>query len=207
MALAVVAVLGVAGTIGFGLAWAGLNARQTAQAKARAAARSFLVDLTNFDSKTVDADFNAITTMATGTFASQAQKFFNSSIRQDLEKALASSRGEIRDIFVQSYSANQATVYAVVDQLYVNDKISSPQTDTLRIVVTMDQVSGKWKVGDVTVLQGPSLGTGSASSATGSSGTGTASSATGTGSSATGTGSSASTTASSSASTTTPATG
>ena len=164
VALLLVAVLGVAGTVGFGVAWAGLNGRQTAESHARTAARSFLVDLTNFDSKTVDADFNAITGMATGTFASQAQKFFNSSIRQDLEKALASSRGEIRDIFVQSYSGNQASVYAVVDQLYVNDKIASPQTDTLRIVVSMEQVSGTWKVADVTVLQGPSLGSGTSAS-------------------------------------------
>jgi len=163
------AVLGVAGTAGFGLAWAGLHERQAGEAQASASARSFLVDLTNFDAKTVDADFGAITSMATGNFATQAQKFFNSAIRQDLEKALASSRGQVRSLYVQSYGGGQATVYAVVDQLYVNDKITSPQTDVLRMVVSLRQVDGNWKVADVTVLQGPSLTAGGGSGPKGTS--------------------------------------
>lgn len=178
--LAILAILGLAGTIWFGVAWAGLQARQTGESQARASARSFLVDLTNFNAKTVDADFGAITSMSTGTFATQAKKFFNSSIRQDLEKALASSRGQVRSLYVQSYGGGQATVYAVLDQLYVNNKITSPQTDVLRVVVTMHQVGGRWKVADVTVLQGPSLGssTATATSATATSTTATSARAT-----------------------------
>ncbi len=159
--LAVLAVLGLAGTVGFGLAWEGLHSTQSGEAQARSAARSFLVDLTNFNAKTVDADFSAVTSMATGAFATQAQKFFNSAIRQDLQKALASSRGQIRALYVQGYGGGQATVYAVVDQLYVNAKLTSPQTDVLRMVVNLSQVAGSWKVSDVSVLQGPSsLGAG-----------------------------------------------
>lgn len=172
--LAVVAVLGIAGTVGFGLAWAGLKNQQSGEAQARSAAKSFLVDLTNFDAKTVDADFGAVTSMATGPFASQAQKFFNSSIRQELQKALASSRGQVRALYVQDYGAGQATVYGVVDQLYVNDKITAPRTDVLRIVLTMADVRGRWKVADVTVLQGPSPVSGSSSTG----GTGSSSSTT-----------------------------
>ncbi len=163
--LALLAVLGIAGTVGFGLAWAGLHAQTSGEAQARTAARSFLVDLTNFDAKSVDADFQAITSMSTGQFASQAQRFFNSSIRQELQRALASSRGQVRALYVQSYGTGQATVYGVVDQLYANDKVSTPQTDVLRIVLTMAEVSGRWKVADVTVLQGPSLSPGTSSSA------------------------------------------
>lgn len=162
--LACLAVLGIAGTVGFGLAWANLQSRASGEAQASRAARSFFVDLTNFDAKTVDADFRTITSMATGPFASQAQRFFNSSIRQELEKALASSRGQVRALYVQSYGTGRATVYGVVDQLYANDKLSSPQTDVLRIVLSMAEVSGRWKVADVTVLQGPSLSSGSAKS-------------------------------------------
>lgn len=157
-ALAALAVLGIAGTIGFGIAWEGLQSTQSGESQARAAARSFLVDLTNFNAKTVDADFSAVSSMATGAFATQAGKFFNSAIRQDLQKALASSRGQIRALYVQSYGDGQAAVYSVVDQLYVNDKLTSPQTDVLRIVVDLSQMSGRWKVADVTVLQGPTLG-------------------------------------------------
>ena len=169
VALAAVALLGVAGTVGFGMAWKGLQDKQSGEAQARAAARTFLVDLTNFNAKTVDADFAAVSSMATGPFAAQAQKFFNSSIRQDLQKALASSRGQIRALDVQSDAGGSAAVYGVVDQLYVNDKLTSPQTDVLRMVVDLSQVGGRWKVADVRVLQGPSLGP-TPSSGTGSGG-------------------------------------
>jgi hypothetical protein len=163
-ALALLAVLGVAGTVGFGVAWEGLHATQGGESQARSAARSFLVDLTNFNAKTVDADFSAVSSMATGAFATQAQRFFNSTIRQELQKALASSRGQIRALYVQSYGGGAATVYAVMDQLYVNDKLKSPQTDVLRMVVDLSQVAGRWKVANVTVLQGPSLGSSSPTS-------------------------------------------
>jgi hypothetical protein len=170
--LAALAVLGIAGTVGFGLAWAGANGRTQGEGRVSAAARTFLRDLTNFDAKTVDADFSAVTGMATGNFAAQADRFFNSNIRQALQKALASSRGQIRQLYVQSYDGTNASVYAVVDQLYVNNKVTSPQSDVLRVLVDLTQVSGTWKISQVSVLQGPNLGaattpaTGSAGQAT-----------------------------------------
>jgi hypothetical protein len=131
------------------------------------AARSFLLAFTNFDAKNVDADFGAITAMATGDFAGQAQRFFNSAIRQELEQALASSRGLIRSLYVQTVQGNQASAYAVVDQLYVNNKIATPVSDVLRLVVGLTNVGGTWKISQVTVLQGPTLGsTGSTSTPT-----------------------------------------
>ena len=171
--LAVLAVLGLVGTLAFGLAWAGQQAQQQGEAQAKKAATTLLVDLTNFNAKTVDADFSAITAMATGSFAGQAATFFNSSIRQELETALASSRGQVRDLYVQTYTGSKASVYAVVDQLYANNKITAPQSDVLRIVVDLADTPSGWKVSDVTVLEGPSVtsgsgtGTGSATAPTG----------------------------------------
>ena len=104
--------------------------------------------------------------MATGAFATQAQQFFNSSIRKALEEALAESRGQIRYLAVQSENqgAGTASVYAVVDQTYVNNKITSPQADVVRLVADLQQVDGVWKISDVTVLEGATpASTGSAS--------------------------------------------
>ena len=94
--------------------------------------------------------------MATGAFATQAQQFFNASIRKALEQALAESRGQIRYLAVQSENqgAGTASVYAVVDQTYVNNKITSPQADVVRLVADLKQVNGVWKISDVTVLEG-----------------------------------------------------
>ncbi len=157
LALAVIAVAGIAGTIVFERAWSNLNAQQAMAAQARSVATTFLSDLTNFNAKTVDSDFARLTRMATGSFATQANRFFNSSIRQQLETALASSRGQIRDMYVQQVAGNQAQVYAVIDQLYVNRTLSAPQSDVLRVVVELVDKAPTWKISDVTVLEGPSL--------------------------------------------------
>jgi hypothetical protein len=164
------AVLGLLGTLVFGLLWAGSSNSGGQDPAVKSAARNFLSDLTNFDAKTIDADFGSITSMATGAFAGQADKFFNSSIRNELEVALAESRGQIRYLFVQSESATQAVIYAVVDQVYVNNKISTPQSDVLRILVNLQKVGSTWKISDVTVLEGATpASTGSSSGSAGSS--------------------------------------
>jgi hypothetical protein len=168
VALAVVAALGVAGTLVFGILWAGGGGGSSQDPAVLSASRAFLTDLTNFNAKTVDADFSAITAMATGTFSKQAKQFFDSAIRVDLEKALAESRGQIRNLYVQSDSGTQATVYGVIDQVYVNNKISTPQADVLRVVVNLQQVGTTWMISDVTTLEGATPG--SATSPSGSAG-------------------------------------
>lgn len=163
------AVLGLAGTAVFGVLWATASTSSSQDPAMTGAARTFLTDLTNFNAKTIDADFNSITSMATGTFSGQATKFFNSSIRAELQNALAESRGQIRNLYTQSDNGSQAAVYGVIDQVYVNNKISTPQSDVLRVVVNLQKAQGSWKISDVTVLEGATpASTGSASGSAGS---------------------------------------
>lgn len=130
----------------------------------------FLTEVFNFNAKTVDSDFNAVTRMATGAFSTQSQQFFNTSIRKALEQALAESRGQIRHLEVQSENQGdgRASVYAVIDQTYVNNKTTSPQADVVRLIADLQQVGGVWKISNVTVLEGATPA--SASSASGSAG-------------------------------------
>jgi len=162
-ALSVVAILGIVGTVGFGHAWAAQRATLNREAAARTTAQDFLLALTNFTSKNVDAQFNEVQSFATGSFESQSNQFFGSSIRQQLEAALASSRGQIRSLYVQSATSSAASVYGVVDQTYVNDKMSSPAADVLRVVVNLTDTSSGWKISAVTVLNDPSSSTAPAS--------------------------------------------
>ncbi len=149
------AVVGLLGTLVFGILYATTSSGPTQDPAAVSTARTFLNDFFNFNAKSVDSDFNSITQMATGQFATQAKGFFNSSIRTELEQALAESRGQIRILEVQSATPTTASVYAVVDQTYVNDKVS-PQADVVRLVVDLANVNGTWMISDVTVLEGAS---------------------------------------------------
>jgi hypothetical protein len=172
--VSLLAVIGVIGTLVFGVLYTTKSSSggSTQDPAVLSASRSFLTDFFNFNAKTVDSDFNAVDGMATGAFATQAQQFFNASIRKALEQALAESRGQIRYVVVQSenQSAGTASVYAVVDQTYVNNKITSPQADVVRLVADLKQVGGVWKISDVTVLEGATpASAGSASGSAGSS--------------------------------------
>ncbi len=167
--VALIATLGVLGTLVFGVLFATHGSSSSSQNPAvNQAAQAFLTDFFNFNAKTVDTDFTAVTNMATGQFATQAKQFFNTSIRQALEKALAESRGQTRALYVQSESANAATLYAVVDQTYVNNKITTPQADVVRLVISLQNLGGTWKISNVTVLEGATPG--SAGSPSGSAG-------------------------------------
>jgi hypothetical protein len=167
----VVAALGLLGTLIFGVLYATKSSGQIQDPAVLSASRTFLTDFFNFDAKTVDSDFNAVTDMATGQFSSQASQFFNSNIRKALETALAESRGQIRYLEVQSEGnpPGTASIYAVIDQTYVNNKISTPQSDVVRLIADLQQVGGVWKISSVTVLEGATP-----ESATGNSGSGSA---------------------------------
>jgi hypothetical protein len=155
--VSLLAVAGLLGTLVFGILYATQGSGGVVQDPAVLnASRTFLNDFFNFDAKTVDSDFTAITNMSTGAFSTQTKEFFNSSIRSALEKALAESRGQIRALEVQSenQAAGTASIYAVVDQTYVNDKINTPQADVVRLTADLQQAGGVWKISDVTVLEG-----------------------------------------------------
>jgi hypothetical protein len=161
--LAVMAGTGIALAALFGIWWNGLRVQAANRSAAEQTGRNFLIALTNFDSRTVNADFKRITSYGTGDFAKQAQQFFGPQIRQQLQATQAQSRGEISSIYVQSATNNSASVYAVVDQTIVNRNFNAPQADELRIVLSLNKINAGWRVGEVTVLQAPATNTGGSS--------------------------------------------
>lgn len=153
--LAVIALLGVVGTLAFGFLWV----RDVRDGRAETAmadeAEEFLLALTNFDAATVDEDFDAIVDAGTGDFEDQADEFFGSEVRSALREVQASSRGEVRDLYVQSFDGDSGRVFAVVDQTIANNRFPQPQSDQLRVELALDHEGGGWKVSDVIVLEAP----------------------------------------------------
>jgi hypothetical protein len=150
--LLVLALAGVAGTITFGILWAGLQSKQNGETTARSVASRFVYDFTNFDSSSVDKTFVSLQQMATGQFASQAKAQFTPQLEKELQAADATTRGQVQYLYVQSYAPPAASFYADVRQTYANDKTTAPQADELRLVIDLKQVGSQWKVSDVTSL-------------------------------------------------------
>ncbi len=158
----VLAVIGVLGTIGFGLAWRGAESRAVSEdglapaaVEMRAAGRDFAIALTNFDADTIDADFDRILAAADGQFAEEAERFYDDEVRSDLRDARATSRSEISDIYVQRFDGDRGRVFAVVDQTVANNLSPQPVTDTLRIDIGLQRTGDEWKVVEVDVLDAP----------------------------------------------------
>lgn len=148
--------------VGFGLAWANLQAQQTANGQITAVARAFVLDLTNLTPKTVDARIGDLLAASTGQFEAQARSFFSGGIRQELEKAQPVEQGQVRSLDVESHQGTNASVFAVVDDSYVNPALEASgqgrQSDVLRLDLGLTQTPQGWKVATVTVLDGPSGG-------------------------------------------------
>ncbi len=153
--LLILTALSLVAAIGFALAWSNLRSQQDTKTTVTRVAKDFLLSLTNFTPTNLDSRLSNLSTYATGDFAKQENQFFGTSIRQALQKVQASSRGQIRYIFVQTLNGNQATVYAWVDQTFINNKLTSPQTDVLQVSLAMFDRPTGWKIGSVSVLNSP----------------------------------------------------
>ncbi len=159
LVLLLVAVLGIAGTVFFGLRWKELDDAQADRAEVEGAASEFLDALFTWDGTTVDADFDRILSYATGEFEEEAQATFNDDeIRQALRENRAGSRMEELDTFTRSIDGDEARVFAVVDQTAANAEFPEGRADTVRIEIGLTRVDGVWKVFDVNVIDGLSLG-------------------------------------------------
>jgi Mce-associated membrane protein len=154
-----VAVLGIAGTVLFYVRWKDLDDQQAQQTEVEDAAQEFLQALFTWDGTTIDADFDRILGYATGDFEQEAQSTFNDDeIRQALRENRAGSRADELDTFVRSIEGDEARVFAVVDQTAANQEFPEGRSDTVRIEIGMTLEDGEWKVFDVNVLDGLSLG-------------------------------------------------
>ncbi|HET6811945.1 MAG TPA: hypothetical protein VFH50_13135 [Acidimicrobiales bacterium] len=147
-----VALAGLGGSVAFGVMWAHDRSAASDQADAHNLASEFLLDLTNFGPKTIEADFSQMQAMATGNFATQARQTLAPNLRRELIAAQVQTQGHIKHLWIQSYSGSAASFYAEVDQTFRNNKSPAVRSDTLRAEVDLTKVDGKWKVAQVTTI-------------------------------------------------------
>lgn len=159
LVLLVVAVVGLVGTVFFYSRWHDLQEEADQRTEVEESAKDFLQALFTWDGTTIDEDFDRILAFATGDFEQEAQATFNDDqIREDLTTNRAGSRAEELDTFVRSLNGDDARVFAVVSTRVANAELPQPRADTVRIEIGMTREDGEWKVYDVNVLDGLSLG-------------------------------------------------
>ena len=151
----IIGAIGILGTLIFATLWM-LEVRSDRQAdRAEDTARDFVIALTNFDGDTINEDFDRIESYATDEFVEDLDRFFDAETRQALATVQASSRGQIRHLYMQSFDDGRARFFAVVDQTIANSKLPAPQSDELRLEFGLRETGGNWRVYDLRVLQAP----------------------------------------------------
>ena len=160
LVLLAVAVLGIAGTVLFGLRWKDLHDAEVERQDVETSAGEFLNALFEWDGATIDADFDRILGFATGEFEQEARATF----ADDADPPGPAPRtgppsGPSRSTSSSSsIEGDDARVFGVVQVQAANATFPTPRSDTVRVEIGMTKVDGEWKVYDFNVFDGLSLG-------------------------------------------------
>ncbi|MBF6355708.1 hypothetical protein IU449_14325 [Nocardia higoensis] len=128
-----------------------LNERDRLQAASEAAeatARDYAVTLTTVDSGDLDENFEAVLDGATGDFKDTYAES-SEMLRQLLVDNNASATGTVVASGIQSATPDRVEVLLFVDQSVRNTQNPQPRIDRSRIVMTMENVDGRWLAGEV----------------------------------------------------------
>jgi hypothetical protein len=139
----------------FAYLWRVAAAPGAQRAAVEGATRRFVRALTNFSSQTIDADVEEIRSFATGSFAEEVDTLFSPETIAAVKEAGASSRGEVRSIYVERLDEGEARVFVVVDETRSNDLSPAPVTDTVRMAIRLVLEDGTWKVAHLRLFQTP----------------------------------------------------
>lgn len=141
--------LSLAGAGGF-FGWHYVEDRQITRAGAAAlnTANSYAVTLTSVDTNNLDANFAAVLDGATGEFHDMYAKS-SAELRKLLIDHKATGHGVVVDSAIKSATTDQVVVLLFVDQTVTNTEVPDPRVDRSRMVMTMQNVDGRWKAAKV----------------------------------------------------------
>jgi Mce-associated membrane protein len=121
----------------------------SAQQSALAAARGEAVALTTLDYQTAETDLNRVLAGATGPLRTQFEQEKNQ-LPATLAKTKSVSRGTVLSSALSSMSATRAQALVAVDATVSgSDTSATGVLKHYRMVVTLQQVDGKWLASDV----------------------------------------------------------
>ena len=122
-----------------------------AATQALAVGQQYAVTLTSIDAAHIDRDFAAIDAGATGAFK---QMYAQSAIQLQplLVQAQSVSKGRVLSASVRSASRERVVLMMFVDAEVTNSTTTGPRVDRSRILMTLDDVEGRWLASSVEIL-------------------------------------------------------
>lgn len=132
---------------------ADLAVEKEAGEAALAAARQVLVDMTTYDYKTIDDDFEWIDQITDPDLHARMTKNVKS-LTRIIRSSKATAKGEVVDAAPRVVDAKNVEVLAFVDQLIKDAEHKGYKVEEQRISMTMVLDEGEWRVGRLDLLSG-----------------------------------------------------
>ena len=148
----IIALLAIGFAVFAGLQWADLKAAENTREEVSSDATRLALRLTTFEGENIEEWYAQTRETATGDYAKQLQEIFNQQTRDTLREVEVISRGEVQSLFVQDITGDEAKVFALVKQTYINKSLEDPAEDHQRMDITLKRVNGEWLASDVAVL-------------------------------------------------------
>lgn len=139
----------LAAAVTFGVLWALERGSAGSQQDARAAAEQLAVDLTTYDYRELDSNFDRVQEFSTEKFAKK-YKGASEALGKLLAENKAISKGEVLKVGVAEFDGDRAVVLVFVDQT-INNVNTKDRIDRNRMVLTLLEEDGDWKLDDVSL--------------------------------------------------------
>jgi hypothetical protein len=121
----------------------------------RSTANQFANALFTFDAGSLNQNISQAQALSTPAYAQTIASFYTADQVAAAKTAQASSRADIKSVFVEGINGDSASVFVVLTDTYANNKDPKPRVDDVRMILSFKRTSGAWKVADVQVLQAP----------------------------------------------------
>lgn len=119
------------------------------EAAATAAARTAVETMLSYDYKTFDQHTAAVEKLLTGSFRSQFAAAAGQSVKPLAVQNQAVVQAKASEVGVMSSGDGTVRVLAFVDQTTTSARLSRPQLDQNRVILTMTHVGDRWLVSRV----------------------------------------------------------
>lgn len=144
----IAAVLGFLLAITFGVLWFVERHSESEREEALAAAKVYAVDLTTYNYDKIDENFDKVKSNSTEKF-SEMYSQVSKQLTDLLRKYKADSKGDLLNAGVAEFDGDKAVVVLMIDTTITNTNSPQPRIDRNRMVMTLLEVDGEWKLDHV----------------------------------------------------------
>lgn len=134
--------------ITFGVLWFVERHSESEREEALAAAKVYAVDLTTYNYDKIDENFDKVRSNSTEKF-SEMYSQVSKQLTDLLRKYQADSKGDLLNAGVAEFDGDKAVVVLIIDTTITNTNSPQPRIDRNRMVMTLLEVDGEWKLDQV----------------------------------------------------------